>query len=114
MSKIEILQEEPLALHEIKEKLSEVKKRDKELSFRTNKAEEYLNIITKVKLKKPKDLEKELNALKFQRLKSKQIKKIIDLQPIDLDSLKIVLSNENLTLKQEELQKIVETVKKHV
>ena len=113
MSKIEILQEEPLALHEIKEKLQEIKKRDKELSFRTNKAEEYLNIITKT-IKKPKDLEKDLNSLKLQRLKPKQIKKIIDLQPIDLDSIKTVLSHENLTLKQEELQKIIETVKKHV
>ena len=114
MPKIEIIEETPLNLHEIKEKIQEIKKRDKELNFRANKAEEYLNIITKTKLKKPKDLEKDLKELQIQRLKTKQIKKIIDLQPIDLDSIKTILSSENLTIKQEELQKIIDTVKKHV
>jgi len=42
---------------------------------------------------------------------SKDIK-IIDLCPKDLDSLKVILTGENITLKQEDMEKIIEVIKK--
>ena len=49
--------------------------------------------------------------LNISRLKDKHINKIVDLLPNDVDDLKSILSGENLTLKQEDLTKIVETIK---
>ena len=107
---MEITQETPINLSEMKERLSKVKDRDKELNFRGKKVEEYLNTI---KLKDYKKLIEDLQSLNIQRLRERQIALIVNILPKDQDSLRIVLANENLTLKQEDLQKIVETVKKH-
>lgn len=114
MSNIEIIEERPLSLNDLKVKLEKVKKRDNNLNFRGNKTENYLNSLTKSQSKKPEELENELNTLGLGRLRERQIKKITDIKPIDLDSLRTIISGENLTLKTEDLQKIVEIVKKYV
>tara|TARA_Y100000310_G_scaffold272474_1_gene287448 strand:+ start:15800 stop:16144 length:345 start_codon:yes stop_codon:yes gene_type:complete len=114
MSDIEVIEETPVSLHDLRAKLEEIKKRDKELNFRGNKTEGYLNALTKMHSKKLEDLEKEIDGLGVSRLKPRHIKKIIDIQPVDLDSLRATLSGENITLKQEDLEKITATVKKHV
>lgn len=108
---MEIVQETPLSLPETKEKLTKVKSRDKELNFRGKKVEDYLTII---KTKDHKKLVKDLNDLNIQRLRERQITLIINILPQDTDSLRTLLSNENLTLKQEDLQRIVDAVKKYV
>tara|TARA_Y100000310_G_scaffold275745_2_gene292438 strand:- start:199 stop:543 length:345 start_codon:yes stop_codon:yes gene_type:complete len=113
MSDIEVIEERPLSLNDLKVELEKVKKRDKELNFRGNKTEDYLNALVKLQSKKPEDLEKALSDLGLGRLRERQIKKIADIKPVDLDSLRTIMSGENLTLKTEDLQKIVETVKKH-
>jgi DNA-directed RNA polymerase subunit F len=51
-------------------------------------------------------------SLNMQELKDKHINKIVDILPKNIDDLRSVLSGENLTLKQEDLDKIVETIKK--
>jgi len=107
---MEMIQEIPINLPEMKEKLSQIKSRDKDLNFRGKKVEDYLNAS---KLKEYKQLVEDLNSLDIQRLRERQITLIVNVQPKDIDSLKIVLANENLTLKQEDLQKIVDTVKKY-
>ena len=113
MSDIEVIEETPISLLELKEKLEVVKKRDKELNFRGNKTEDYLNALSKMHSKKAEELNKELASLDISRLKERQLKKIVDVQPKDIDSLRSILSGENLTLKTEDLDKIVATVKKH-
>ena len=95
----------------MKEHMESLKKRDKELNFRAKKVEEYLNSISK--LKNYKELKKELESLQITRLKENHITSIINILPKDIDSLRVVLSGENLTLKQEDLDKILETVKKY-
>lgn len=107
---MEIIQEESLSLVEVKEDLAKIKKRDSELTFRGKKVEEYLGI---VKLKKPEELKKELSELDVSRLKDRHIALIMNILPKDADSLKAVLSNENITLRQEDLEKITSIVKNH-
>ncbi len=114
MAELQTISETPISLIEMKEKLVEIKKRDKELNFRAKKVEEYLNNTVKIKQKKADELKADLEALKLQRLKQSHIIKIIDIQPRDMDSLRAVLTSESTTLKQEELSKILDTVKKHV
>ena len=113
MSNLELIEEKPISLPALRDKLEDVKKRDKELNFRGKKTEDYLNVISKLLSKKTGEMEKAMVSLGISRLRDKHIKKIVDIQPRDLDSLRAVLSGENITLKNEDLEKIVQTVKHH-
>ena len=95
-------------MQDLREKLDKIKKRDETLNPRGIKTYEYINRFAK---KDNKELKKNLEKLGILRLKDKHINKIIDILPKDIDSLKSVLRGENLTLKQEDLSKIVETIK---
>jgi DNA-directed RNA polymerase subunit F len=108
---MEIIKETPLSMPEMKEKIEELKKRDKDLNFRAKKVEEYLNQVSKIK--NYKDFKKELESLDIPRLKEKHIALIMNICPKDEDSLKTILSSENLTLKKEDMTKIIEVVIKH-
>ena len=109
---MEIVNQTPISIPEMKDRIAELKKRDKELNFRGKKVEEYVNQIAKIK--DYKTFKKDLEDLNLARLKEKHITLIINIGPADEDSLKTILSSENLTLKQEDINKIIEIVKKHV
>jgi len=111
MGRIEIIEEKALTLTEAKELISKIEKRDKEISQRTQKTKEYLNKFAKLDKKEIKELTEKLTKLNILRLKEKTIAKLIDIQPRDIDSLRTILTAENLTLKQEDLQKIIECLK---
>ncbi len=114
MAELQVINETPLALYELKEKLADIKKRDKELSFRGKKGEDYLNVVVKTKEKKLSELKEQLTRLEISRLKQIQIIKIVDVLPKDIDSLKIIFSGESTTtLKQEDMARILDTVKKY-
>ena len=113
MPDLELVTEKPISLEEMKLHLEEIKKRDKDLNFRAKKTGEYLNLVTKTKCKKPEELKKELESLDILRLKPKHIAKLLDTLPQDLDSLRMIFSGETLALKQEDLPKIIEVIKKH-
>ena len=109
---MEIIKENPISLPGMEKHIQEMKKRDKELNFRAKKVEEYLKGIPKVK--DCENLAKELEDVKISRLKEKHITLIVNIFPNDVDSLRTVLSGENITLKDEDLKKIVEIVNKYV
>jgi DNA-directed RNA polymerase subunit F len=109
---MKIVNERPVSTYEVKEEIVGMKKRDKELNFRAKKVEEYLGSVTKLK-KTPKDFRKELGDLGISRLREKSMVHIMNVCPDDLDSIKTILSTENLTLKEEDLNKILEVVKKY-
>ncbi len=108
MVNLEVVNEVSLSMEELKDKLDKIKKRDEDLNPRGIKTYEYINRIVK---KDGKKLKVNLSKLGISRLKDKHINKIVDILPKDIDELRSVLSGENLTLKQEDLIKIVETVK---
>ncbi|MBI2671090.1 hypothetical protein HYX18_03900 [Candidatus Woesearchaeota archaeon] len=114
MAGIQVIKENPLCLAEIRQKLEEIKKRDKELNFRAKKTEDYLNSVTKLKLQKAEELKKELHNLGIERLRPLLIVKLIDVLPKDMDSLRALFSNESLSLKEEDFTKILDVVKKYV
>lgn len=109
MGEITVISETPLTLAELKEKLAKIEKRDKELNFRANKTKEYLGNFP-VKEKGLAELKKKLASLEIARLRDRHIIKIIDVMPKDAESLKIVLSGEALTLKEEDYQKILDAL----
>ena len=108
---IEILEERSVTMSEMKLRIEEIKKRDKELNFRANKAKDYLDAFPTTDNKKAMEIEKKINELNIGRLRDKHIAKIIDLMPDNIDSLKAIFVGDNVTLKQEDLQKIVEVLK---
>lgn len=111
MSDAKILSEVPISMKELKEELENIKKRDKELNFRANKAEEYLNHFSPIK--KEKELEQEITKLDVPRLKDVHIKKIVDLMPGSVDELKIILQGYPISINNENLKKIIEIVQKY-
>ena len=108
MPDVKILSEKPIGMVELKNELESIKKRDKELNFRATKTEEYLQQFTMVK--NSGGLIKKLEDLKIPRLKDTHITKIIDILPTTLEDLKAVLQGYSLTVNNENLNKIVETV----
>ena len=109
MSEITILSEKPLTLSELKEKLAKIEKRDKELTFRANKTKEYLANFT-VKEKGIPALKKKIEELNISRLNERHIVQLIDVMPKDIESVKMILSGESLTLKEEDYQKLLEAL----
>ena len=112
MPNIEVINEMPLTMAEMKEHLQVIEKRDKELNARAKKVKTYLDHFTKVKKDKINEIKKQLETLNITRLKDRHIEKIIDLLPEDLTSMRAIFTGENVTLKQEDLQKILDIVKK--
>jgi len=108
MVNLEVINENALSMSELKDKLDSIKKRDGTLNPRGIKTYDY---ITKFMRKDMKKIKEKLVQLNIGRLKDKHINKIIDISPNNVDELKSILSGENLTLKQEDLTKIIETVK---
>ena len=111
MAEIIIKNETPLSPIELKEKLEDIKKRDKTLNPKALKTMEYLDKFAKINKKQAEEIKKKIQELDISRIKEKHVAKLIDLMPEDIDSLKIIFASENLTLKQEDLQKILEIIK---
>ena len=111
MAEIETLEEVPLSLVDVKEALDVINKRDKALSPKGTKVLDYIAKITSLKQKEAAEIRKKLLECNIERLKEKQMSKILDIMPKDLDSLKAVLVGDNLTLRQEDLKKILECLK---
>ena len=107
MPHVEIISEKSITISELKERLLEIKKRDKELTPRTNKVIDYLNQFSAQKTSKIKSLKEKMLALNIPRLKERHICKIIDIYPQDMDNLKILFAGESIQPKQEDLNRIL-------
>jgi DNA-directed RNA polymerase subunit F len=108
-----IEEELPISLYELKKEMTKIKKRDEVLSLRNTKTDEYLNSFATMKQKDADDLDSELTALNVPRLKDMHVKKIVDTVPESVDELKVILQGYSLTITKENMEKIVELVKKH-
>lgn len=113
MPEIKTINEIPLTLTEMKEHLINLEKRDKELNFRGKRVKEYLDIFVKSNKKQVDELKQKITALNIPRLKDRHIVKIIDTLPEDMDSVKILFIGENITIKQEDIQRIFDVVKEY-
>ncbi len=108
MAQINIISEKPINLSELKNEIEKIKKRDGELNFRCAKTEEYLNQF--VTLKNTEELKKKIEELKIPRLKETHITKIIDILPKTTEELKAVLHGYTVSISNENLKKIVDTI----
>ena len=114
MSNAEIIQEKPITLVNLRSKLDKVGKKEDELNFRAVKVQEYLKKFAKFDVKKSEEMYKKIEELEIPRLKDRQIVKIIDLMPEDIEDLKTIFSGEITTITPENLEKIMSVVKEYV
>ena len=110
MAEINVVYEVPITMLDMKKKLEEIEKRDKELNFRAKRVKEYLDMFVGKEHKKQEELKKKIMELNISRLKERHITKILDVIPKDIDSLKILFSGENITIKQEDLENILKVI----
>ena len=108
MSDMQIISETPINIYTLKKELERIKKRDSELNFRANKTEEYLNQLATVK--NPDGLFKKITDLNIPRLREAHIHKIMDIAPTTVNELKVVLQGYTVSLSNESLKKIVDTI----
>ena len=108
MVEIDIIEQKPVSLVDVKEMLENAKKNTKELNFRAEKVYTYLQEFVTIKEKNAYEFHKKISDLGIQRLKDKYIVKIIDVMPEDLDSLKALFAGEAISLKQDEIKQILD------
>ncbi len=109
MSKPKILSETPISVAEVKKEIEKIKKRDTELSFRTGKTEEYTQLFEMTE-KKADELIKKIESLEIPRLKKEHLIKLADIAPKTPEEVKLVLSGYSVTLTQENVKKISDTI----
>lgn len=98
-----------VCLAKVKDILEEVKEKNYEQKL----AYEHVKKFSKIELKKAEALIKELSELEMRKLKDEQIIKIVDLMPKDIHDLRVILAKSQVPFKDEELEKVIEIVKKH-
>ncbi|MBT3323986.1 hypothetical protein HN681_00990 [archaeon] len=110
MGEFEIIEEKPISLITIKEKLAIIEEERGELSFRAEKTKAYLENFCQMDEKDVEKIKEDIINLNIPRLKDRQITKIVDICPKDLDSLKLLFSGEILTISEEDMKKILDVI----
>lgn len=101
----------PVSLAEVKSILKKVEKERKELLYEQKIALEHAQKFAKLPVKKASDLVKELSSLDF--IQGNHAYKIADILPVTADDVKTIFAKERITLGENEINKILEIVKKH-
>lgn len=104
--KIEVISEKPINSAELREHLES----QKDLNFRAQKTLEYLQQTVLLDAKKASSLLKKLGELNVSRLKELHFNKIVDTLPKTPDDVKTIMQGYNVTVSNENLKKIADTV----
>ncbi|HZX12426.1 MAG TPA: hypothetical protein VFE88_03135 [Candidatus Nanoarchaeia archaeon] len=108
---VDVLELHSLSAPHLKARLEALKEANKELNFRAAKVLEHLNEFTSLNQEKAAALKQKILDLNIPRLKDKHADKILDIMPTNVEEIKALFSGENITLKQEDLTKLLNTLK---
>ena len=108
MTEMHVVSEVPINMYQLKKELEKIRKRDSELNFRANRTEDYLQQVATIK--NADELFDKIMKLNVPRLKEQHVHKIIDIAPTTINDLKVVLQAYTITLNNESMKKIVDTV----
>jgi DNA-directed RNA polymerase subunit F len=106
---MEIIKESFVSWHDAK-KILEKNAREKELGYEQRNALEHLRKFSKLAQKDRDDMMAHLD--KIERLKDKHKMAILDLLPKDDEELRMLFSNDIITVSDEDKKKIISVVKK--
>ena len=104
----DVIKKKPVTLSFVKKELSKVK----EPNYEQKLTKEYVNKFSKLNWGDSQKLMKELESAEIPRLKEKNIAKLIDILPENMDEMKALMSKETITLSKENIQKILEILAK--
>jgi len=105
-----IIEVKPTGMSEAK-KIMLSREKKKELSYEQKLALDHLNKFTKIS---PSDAKKFLEELsQVLRMSDETMVKILDLTPRSPDELRMIFAREKFSLKDKEIKKILEIVKKY-
>ncbi|MFH1229641.1 MAG: RNA polymerase Rpb4 family protein [Candidatus Aenigmatarchaeota archaeon] len=107
---MKIIESKPISMTEAKEILSSRESR-KELSYEQKLALEHLNKFTKLKQEDAKKLEDELSGVL--RMSQETLVQILNFLPKNPDEVRMIFSREKFSLKEDEINKILEITKKY-
>ena len=106
---MEIIEESFVSWHDAR-KILEKSAKSKELGYEQRNALEHLRKFSKLTQKSRDDMMSKLD--KIERLKDKHKMAIMDLLPKDDDELRMLFSNDIVTVSDEDKKKIITVVKK--
>jgi DNA-directed RNA polymerase subunit F len=107
---MKVIETKPVSMAEAKDILSSREKR-KELSYEQKLALEHLNKFTKLKAENAKKLLEELSGVL--RMSQETMVQILNFLPKNPDELRMIFSREKFSLKEDEINKILEIIKKY-
>ena len=107
---MKVIETKPVGMPEAKEIMSS-REKDKELSYEQKLAMEHLNKFTKLKPNEAKKFLEELSAVL--RMSEETKIQILNLLPKTAEELRMIFTRENFSLKDNEIKKILEIVKKY-
>jgi len=112
LKKMNVFSEEPVSIPEVVEILKERKKMEKETTVEQKNAFEHSKSFSKIKASDAEEMKTELKALDIRPLKEDVIINIINLMPKTEKELKVILA-QTTGIKKEEIEKILEIIKKY-
>jgi DNA-directed RNA polymerase subunit F len=107
---MKVIETKPISMAESKDILSNREKK-KELSYEQKLALEHLNKFTKLKPEEAKKLLEELSSVL--RMSQETVVQILNFMPKNPDELRMIFSREKFSLKEDEIKKILEIIKKY-
>lgn len=115
MSSPHVLEKVPMNVVQLKDALTRIRGSEEglELNFRAQKAMEYAEDFTKMKLDEANEVLAAIQKLEVPRLKDVHIHKLIDLMPQSEKSVKVVLNSYHLTVSADLIKKIAEVLQEH-
>jgi len=115
MANPQFVEERTVTISEAKTVLQEIEKRDKELTYRSNKTKEFFDNFVKDTAKdRDKELRTKLSTLDLTRLKDEHITSIINFLPTTINDLKVILQAYPLSMPKKDQESIVTVVKEFV
>lgn len=101
----------PVSLSEVKNILKKISKEREELLYEQKIALEHAQKFAKLPIKKTEDIIKELIKLDF--IEETHAYKIADILPKTEDDIKTIFAKERITIGENEVNKILEIIKKY-
>lgn len=108
--KFKVINETAMGLNEVKEELSKIKDKDKELTFRAQKTMDYLEQMLVLSAAQAKELFTKIVKLEVPRLKESHVHKLVDILPLTSKDVKTVLQGYAVTITNDNLKKIADTI----
>jgi len=110
MAKGKVNSEVPVCAAEVRGILLKVKESEKELNFRSQKTLDCLEAAGLLSPENAQKLLKKLHGLAIPRLRELHMHKIVDVMPATAKDVKTVLQSYAITVTNENMQKIADTV----